>query len=140
MRHSARAIAAGVLAIAGTLGFLVYQGLSNNLVYYITPSELLAKGAVDGHTYRLGGQVQPGSRHWNARSQTLRFVLQDPRARIAVVSHGLPPAMFREGVGVVVEGTYAHHHFEAVTLMVKHCAAYRAPVPGRVPPPDNCVT
>jgi cytochrome c-type biogenesis protein CcmE len=141
MRRPARSLAAGGALIAAVLGFLIFQGISNNLVYYVTPSELLAKGpSADGSSLRLGGQVRPGSKRWDPATQTLRFVLQDPKASIAVVSHGLPPAMFREGIGVVVEGTFTGSVFDATTLMVKHCATYRAPKPGHVPPPDNCVT
>ena len=141
MRRSIRSLAIGVALIATVLGFLVYQGLSNNLVYYVTPSELLAKGlGANGQSLRLGGLVQPGSRHWNARTQTLNFVLQDPKASVPVVSHGLPPQMFREDIGVVVEGTYMRGLFRATDLMIKHCATYRAPKRGQVPPPDTCVT
>lgn len=140
-RRPTWALAAGALVIAAVLGFLIYQGISNNLVYYMTPSELLSRGvAADGHSYRLGGQVRPGSREWNARTQTLQFILQDPHGRIHVVSHGLPPEMFREGAGVVVEGTFQGSLFRATSLMVKHCASYVAPKPGHTPPPDNCVT
>lgn len=141
MRRPVRALIIGVLVIAAALGFLVYQGLANNLVYYITPSELLAKGAAaNGQSFRLGGQVRPGSVHWNAKTRFLRFVLQDPKGSVAVVSQGLPPQMFKAGVGVVVEGTYRSHRFSATTLMVKHCSTYRAPKPGHVPKPDDCVT
>lgn len=141
MRSRVRSLAIAVTVIAAALGFLVYQGISNNLVYYVTPSELMAKGVqADGESLRLGGQVRPGSRHWDAPTQTLRFVLQDPRAFVPVVSHGLPPQMFREGIGVVVEGTYMRGLFRATDLMIKHCATYRAPKAGQVPPPDDCVT
>jgi cytochrome c-type biogenesis protein CcmE len=141
MRRRLRALALAIALVVSALGFLVYQGLANNLVYYLTPSELLAKGlADDGGSVRLGGQVRPGSRHWNAATQTLTFVLQDPKAAVPVVSHGLPPQMFREGIGVVVEGTYRRGLFRATDLMIKHCATYRAPRPGQVPPPDDCVT
>lgn len=141
MRRRIRTLALGIAVITAALGFLVYQGLANNLVYYVTPSELLAKGAAaDGQSLRLGGLVRPGSRRWNAATQTLSFVLQDPKASVPVVSHGLPPQMFREDIGVVVEGTYRQGLFQATDLMIKHCADYRAPKPGQVPPPDNCVT
>lgn len=140
-RRRTRALLAGGMVILAVLGFLIYQGISNNLVYYLTPSELLARGpAAQGHYFRLGGQVRPGSRRWNAHSRTLHFILQDPHAAIPVVSHGMPPAMFRQGMGVVVEGTFAGRVFDATTLMVKHCASYRAPRPGHTPPVDDCVT
>ena len=141
MRSRIRTLVLGIAVIVFALGFLVYQGLANNVVYYVTPSELLAKGLnASSGSLRLGGLVRPGSRHWNAATQSLRFVLQDPKAAVPVVSHGLPPQMFREGIGVVVEGTYRHGLFQASDLMIKHCAEYRAPKPGQVPRPDNCVT
>jgi cytochrome c-type biogenesis protein CcmE len=71
---------------------------------------------------------------------TVRFVLQDPKSAVQVVTSTIPPPMFRPGVGVVVEGRYAHGLFTATNLMVKHCAAYRAPRQGQVPAVDNCVT
>jgi cytochrome c-type biogenesis protein CcmE len=140
MGRPVRSVAAGAAVIFAALGFLIYQGISNNLVYYITPSELQAKGAAaEGADFRLGGQVRPGSVHWNGQSRLLRFVLQDPRAHVAVTSHGLPPEMFRPGIGVVVEGIYAHGRFDATNLMVKHGSTYRAPKPGQTPLPDNYV-
>jgi cytochrome c-type biogenesis protein CcmE len=127
--------------ILAALGFVIYQGISNNLVYYITPSELLAKGAhANGESFRLGGQVRPNSVFVNKARHTVHFMLQDPRAAVQVMSSTLPPPMFRAGVGVVVEGTYTDGLFTATNLMVKHCAAYRAPKPGHVPKQDNCVT
>ncbi|MDQ2741841.1 MAG: cytochrome c maturation protein CcmE, partial [Chloroflexota bacterium] len=123
MRHPARSVAAGGVLIVAVLGFLIFQGISNNLVYYMTPSELLARGpSADTGNFRLGGQVKPGSQRWNAATRTLHFILQDPKAAVPVVSHGLPPEMFRAGFGVVVEGTFNGTMFNATTLMVKHCA------------------
>src|SRR5713226_2608853 len=108
MRHPARSLALGGLVIAATLGFMVYQGLSSNLVYYITPSELHAKcPSAYGQSFRLGGQVRPGSVHWNSATQALSFVLQDPKGWVEVASRGTPPELFREGAGVVVEGIYS---------------------------------
>lgn len=141
MRRTTRSLLLGALVIVATLGFLVYQGLANNLVYYITPSELAAKGAAaNGQSFRLGGQVRQGTVVVNKASHTVRFLLQDPKASVRVLATTLPPSMFRAGAGVVVEGTYAHGLFTATNLMIKHCSTYRAPRPGQVPKPDNCVT
>jgi cytochrome c-type biogenesis protein CcmE len=140
MRRPARSLIAGGAVIAAVLGILIYQGLSNNLVYYITPSELHAKGAeADGQWFRLGGQVEPGSVRWNPATRALRFVVQDPSWKVPVTSHGLPPEMFRPGAGVVVEGTFTSKGFAATTLMIKHGSTYRAPRPGQTPLPDNYV-
>jgi|SRR5579859_363191 len=138
MRRPVRNLTLGALIIAAALGFLLYQGLSNNLVYYITPSELYAKGpGANGQNFRLGGQVRPGSVSWNPTTLNLRFVLQDPKSRVSVKSHGLPPEMFRAGAGVVVEGTFTNGTFAATNLMVKHGSTYKAPKPGQTPLPDN---
>lgn len=144
MRRPTRSLALGCLLIVGVIGFLIYQGISNNLVYYITPGELVAKGAAaQGQNFRLGGQVRPGSVEWNPSTHFLRFVLQDnsvagPRQRVTVVSHTIPPQLFFiRGVGCVVEGDFINHVFAASNLMIKHSNTYRAPKPGQTPVPDN---
>jgi cytochrome c-type biogenesis protein CcmE len=139
MRHPTRSLVVGSALIIAVIGVLIYQGLSSNLVYYITPSELLAKQGITGQSFRLGGQVRPGSVQLNDKTRFLRFVLQDPKASVQVVSHDLPPQMFRAGIGVVVEGTYSGKLFSATNLMVKHSNAYRAPRPGQTPVPDTYV-
>lgn len=143
-RSSKRAVlqlAAGMVVIAGALAFLAYQGLSRNLVYYITPSELLAKGAAArGQQFTLGGQVRPGSLiKWNKRTHQVSFVLQDPKASVHVVSSVVPPAMLIDGSGAVVQGTYTHGTFLATALMVKHDGTYVAPKAGRLPKDDQYV-
>ena len=129
------AIAAAVVVILGAFGYLLYGGLGSNLVYFLTPSELLAKGtdAVDVPV-RLGGQVVPGSVVWDAERLDLRFRITDVGKEVAVHSKGAPPQMFRPGMGVVVEGRYnADHVFQATSLMVKHSNEYRAPEAGHTP-------
>jgi cytochrome c-type biogenesis protein CcmE len=141
LSRPARKLVFGSAVIAAALGYVLYQGLSTNLVYYITPSELLAKGtSVYGQSLRLGGQVRPNSVRYSARTQELRFVLQDPKGAVKVTSQGLPPEMFRPGAGVVVEGTYRSGVFSAVALMIKHGSDYKAPKPGQTPLPDNYVS
>ena len=141
MGRSTRSVALGGLLITGILAFVIYQGISTNLVYYMTPSELRAKGiSAYGESVRLGGQVRPGSVRWNAKTENLRFILQDPKGSVPVTSQGLPPEMFRPGAGVVVEGRYAGSFFDATNLMIKHGNSYRAPKPGETPVPDNYVS
>ncbi len=128
----------GMGVIVGAIAFLAYQGLSNSLVYYITPSELLAKGhGAVGEQLRLGGQVRPGSKHWNGRTHILTFVLQDPHSHVRVVSRGLPPPLFRARIGAVVQGVYRHGTFHASALMIKHSADYEPPKPGHLPKSDR---
>ena len=81
-----------------------------------------------GAVVRLGGQVKPGSVDWNAEENMLRFDLSDGKQAVPVECTGAPPQMFREGIGVVVEGTVtATGVFSSDRLMVKHSNEYKAP-------------
>jgi cytochrome c-type biogenesis protein CcmE len=124
-----------VVVIVAAIGYLIYGGIGNNLVYFLTPSELMARGTKAYDTpVRLGGQVVPGSVQWDAEAMDLRFRMTDDSETVAVHSKTAPPTMFRPGMGVVVEGKYMENGtFEATNLMVKHSNEYRAPEPGHVP-------
>ena len=117
------------LIVLGGFGYLIYGGLGNNLVYFLTPGELLAKGdSVYDKPVRLGGQVVPGTVKWNAQQLDLQFVMRDSKGTVSVHTSKAPPQMFKEGQGVVVEGKLTRAGtFEANNLMVKHSNEYKAP-------------
>jgi cytochrome c-type biogenesis protein CcmE len=125
-------VLAGVGVILVVFAWLTFGGLEKNVVFFLTPQELLAKGdAGVGVPVRLGGQVKPGSMTWDAQTLDLRFTVTDGAREVQVHSTGAPPQMFRDGMGVIVEGRYgAGGVFEATSLMVKHSNEYRAPEPG----------
>lgn len=126
----------GVAAVALIgFGFVLVGGLDDNIVYFVTPTELMAKGA-DAYDapVRLGGQVVPGSVAWNADALDLRFRMTDGEREVEVHSSGAPPQMFRDGIGVIVEGHMTRAGvFESASLMVKHSNEYRAPPEGHAP-------
>ena len=115
-----------------TLGYLIWGGIGANLVYFWTPTELLAKGTSGvGTSIRLGGMVEKGSVHWDADRHELRFRLSDGDKSVAVLSTGAPPQMFTEGIGAVVEGVFTTDGvFKSHNVMVKHSNEYRPPPPG----------
>jgi cytochrome c-type biogenesis protein CcmE len=117
-------VVAGIAFIALTVG-----GIGENLVYYWGPTELHQAGTrAVGATIRLGGQVAKGSVVQTPGVSSLEFDVVDANARVHVRSAGVPPQMFREGIGVVVEGTMTDAgHFESRRLMVSHGNEYRAP-------------
>ena len=125
-------ILGGVAVIVAVFAWLLFGGLQKNVVFFLTPQELLAKGTEGvGVPVRLGGQVKPGSVKWDAQSLDLRFTVTDGAREMQVHSTGAPPQMFRDGMGVVVEGRVgAGGVFNATGLMVKHSNEYRAPKPG----------
>jgi len=125
--------AVGVLVIA--FAWLIYGGLDSNVVYFLQPKELIAKGPAGyDRPVRLGGQVKPGSVNWNDTTLVLRFTVTDGTSDIAVLSKGAPPQMFKDGQGVVVEGRYGRDGvFKSTNLMVKHSNEYKAPKSGERP-------
>ena len=90
----------GVIVVA--LGWVAAQALSSNLVYYQTPTELLAKGApAIGERVRLGGLVARGSIQQLSGGR-VRFILTDGTSRMTVLDSGDVPLLFKDGKGVGV--------------------------------------
>ena len=117
------------------LPLLAAGGLSENMVFFLTPTELEAKAAeVYGSPLRLGGQVKPGSVDWDPQTRELRFVIMEGEIEIPVESTGAPPQMFGDGMGVVVEGTYGEDRvFHSTNVLVKHSNEYAPPDEGHDP-------
>jgi len=118
-----------LLAIAASaVGLIAAFGIGRNLVYYWGPSELQAAGPrAYGAGIRLGGRVVPQSIVASGPG-TLEFDVSDGRATVHVRTTSVPPQMFREGIGVVVEGTLTRAgYFECRRLLVSHGNEYRPP-------------
>jgi cytochrome c-type biogenesis protein CcmE len=130
MTRGKRKFIAGGAVILAALGYLVYAGVSQSVVYFVTPGELSA-APVAGKAYRLGGMVKAGTVRWDPRSLELTFTLSDGQASVPVRHKGTPPDLFAEGRGAVVEGTWtADGYFKAGLIMAKHSEEYKAPHDG----------
>ncbi len=129
MNRKTYAVAALVVAGAA-LSFIAFGSLGENIVYYWSPAELFAAGdKAYGASIRLGGLVAPGTVQQDGSN--LRFKVTDGTTSVTVATSAIPPAMFREGIGVVVEGTYDRDGvFRSERLLVKHDNQYRAPGTG----------
>ncbi len=123
-----------IALVGGALYFLQsgMGGLSENLVYYMSPSQLMELGdESDDATVRLGGQVEVGTVDFDVDANLLTFVVTDGIAEVTVTCAGAPPQMFREGIGVVVEGQLQEDGvFHTDRVIVKHSNEYEAPVEG----------
>ena len=133
---------AGLVVILGGFGYMLAGNIGENIVYFVTPAELLAKGesAYDSPV-RLGGVVKAGSVEWNAEALDLRFVLKDDDGEVAVHSKGAPPQMFQSDMGVIVEGRLTRNAqgeplFASTNLMVRHSNEYKPPHDGQPPPAE----
>lgn len=132
MKRRTRWFMVGAFVVAG-IAFAVISGsgINENLVYYWTPTDLHAAGnKAYGATIRLGGMVAPGSIR-NQGGTGLEFDVRDSAGVVHVKSNGVPPQMFRENIGVVVEGTMVNGgYFKSSRLMVSHNNEYKAPEKG----------
>jgi cytochrome c-type biogenesis protein CcmE len=118
----------GMAVIVACVGYLVYGGIQETIVYFVTPSELHAKGtSAYGKSLRLGGLVKAGS--WSKEPGTLfhTFDLVDDTSTVKVAFRGIPPDLFGEGRGALVEGSYSPDGlFQAKTILAKHSEDYKA--------------
>jgi len=126
--------ALGALAVAGAaFGVITWGGIGRNLVYYWGPSDIKRVGdKAVGATIRMGGLVAPDSIVRGEGASSLEFdVIDRQGGLIHVKSTGMPPQLFREKIGVVVEGTMTKAgYFQCHRLMVSHNNEYRAPGEG----------
>jgi cytochrome c-type biogenesis protein CcmE len=133
MRRKTRLFMIGAFAVAAAAFIVIAAGgINKNLVYYWTPTDLVANGdKAYGATIRLGGMVAPGSVKNRSGVSGLEFDVKDATKIVHVKSAGVPPQMFRENIGVVVEGTMTRNgYFQCNRLMVSHSNEYRAPKAG----------
>ena len=121
-----------LLVAAGAFVAIAAGRINKNLVYYWTPSDVYANGdKAYGATIRLGGMVAPGSIRSGGGISGIQFDVKDAARVVHVTSKGIPPQMFRENIGVVVEGTMLRSGtFQCNHLMVSHNNQYRAPKAG----------
>jgi cytochrome c-type biogenesis protein CcmE len=122
----------GALVVSGiAFAVIAASGINENLVYYWTPTDLHANGSkAYGATIRLGGMVSPGSIR-KLNGSTVEFDVHDGVQSVHVKTMTVPPQMFRDNIGVVVEGTMVQAgHFQSNRLMVSHNNEYKAPEKG----------
>ncbi|WP_313388974.1 cytochrome c maturation protein CcmE, partial [Achromobacter aegrifaciens] len=122
------------LAILGGLGLLaaaaalVLNALQSNLVFFFSPTQVVAKEAPASGSFRVGGLVEQGSLRREADGLTLRFVVTDTAHTVPVTYQGLLPDLFREGKGVVVAGKLGPDGvFRATEVLAKHDENYMPP-------------
>ena len=134
MKKNRRFLIGGVIILAA-LSYMIYGGMQEAIVYFVTPSELKAKeGSSSEKFLRMGGMVVAGSMQKDLQNLTYRFELTDGGATFPVFFRGVPPDLFTEGKGAVVEGRIgADGVFQATTIMAKHAEEYSPHPDGKSP-------
>jgi cytochrome c-type biogenesis protein CcmE len=111
------------LAVLGLAAGLVLYALSDSIVFFFTPAEAMARSISEGTRFRLGGLVAQGS--LRQRGTKVEFIVTDLEKSIPVTYVGQLPDLFREGQGVVAEGTLnGDGVFMADTVLAKHDETY----------------
>ena len=113
----------GVLCVAAAL---VLTALNDNIVFFYSPTQVAEKHPGPERRFRLGGLVEQGS--VKKDGQEVRFVVTDLKQTVPVVYRGLLLDLFREGQGVIAEGTLgADGVFTAREVLAKHDEKYMPP-------------
>ena len=130
-RRSRRFMLGAFVVAAAAFAVMAGSGVNQNLVYYWTPTDLLANGSkAYGATIRLGGMVTTGSIQKKGVSG-VELDVNDGKSTVHVKCTGVAPQMLRDGIGGVVEGTMKQGgYFESNRLMVSHNNEYKAPTKG----------
>ena len=123
----------GAVLIVGSVGLLMFQGVKETGVYFLTPTELAAKASADPTFHnvgiKMGARVVPGSVRRDAATQTVDFQVTDGAQIYPVTYRGLVPDTFTDAsdIEVVVEGRLgADGVFHATDVLAKCGSRYEA--------------
>ena len=117
--------------IVGALGFLVFRGLGDATVYFLTADEAVAQRETLGQRrFRIEGQVVAGS--VRRTENGVSFRIREGGATVDVTHRGDPPELFQPGIPVVLEGRWDNNRFASDRILVRHTEEYRAENPERV--------
>lgn len=114
-----------LLAVIAVAAGLILYSLKQNINLFLTPTQALAHSLPQDHTFRLGGQVKPGSIVREKNNLTVHFILTDLKHEIAVTYTGILPDLFKSGNGAIAEGRFAGKEFMATGILAKHDENYK---------------
>lgn len=118
----------GGVSLLGVATALVLNALKSNLNYFYTPTQVSNHEAPMNRSFRIGGLVLDGSLKRQTDGLTVEFVVTDTARNIPVRFKGILPDLFKEGKGVVAQGTLAADgHFAADQVLAKHDENYMPP-------------
>jgi len=131
-RHKRIAFILAGLAGLGIAAALVLSAFQNNLVFFFSPSQVAAKEAPIGRTFRIGGLVEKDTLKRDNDGLTVRFTVTDTAKSIPIVYKGILPDLFKEGRGCVAQGRVGSDGvFYADQVLAKHDENYMPPEAGQ---------
>lgn len=126
-RHKRLAfVGVGVAALAIVTALLL-NVFNSNMVFFFSPTDVLAEKAPKDRSFRLGGLVEEGSLQRENDGLTVHFNVTDNNEVMKVTYVGILPDLFREGQGVVAQGKLENGLFMATEVLAKHDEEYMPP-------------
>lgn len=128
-RRRQRLIFVGVILVGvAVAAALVLTAIGENMLYFYSPSQIVAGEAPRSHDVRVGGLVVAGSVERTENGLDVRFDLTDTAASVPVAYTGILPDLFREGQGIVALGRIdGDGVFHAREVLAKHDENYMPP-------------
>ncbi|HNW62641.1 MAG TPA: cytochrome c maturation protein CcmE [Piscinibacter sp.] len=127
-RHKRLALIAGVLAALSLATALVLNAMNSAIVFFFSPTQVMADEAPKNKAFRIGGLVKEGSIRREGDGVTVQFVVTDTAYDVAVTYAGILPDLFKEGKGAVVQGRIGDSgRFVASEVLAKHDENYMPP-------------
>lgn len=122
-KHRRLVFVAVAMVLLGTAAALVLSALKENIVFFYSPTDIIAKPPSPERRIRIGGLVEQGSVE-KPGGGVVRFRVTDTAQTVPVVFRGILPDLFREGQGVIAEGKFAGGVFAASEVLAKHDETY----------------
>src|SRR5450759_4706825 len=119
-------IAVALVGVALAVGLVLYA-LRGNVNLYFTPTQVFNNEVPKGRSFRIGGLVEEGGVKREKDGLTVNFVITDTHKSIPVVYKGILPDLFKEGKGVVAQGTVENGVMRAEEVLAKHDENYMPP-------------
>lgn len=131
-RHKRIVLIISGLAVLALVAVLVLNAFQSNLVFFFTPTQVMAGEAPKGKAFRIGGLVRQGTLRRDPDGISLRFVMTDTEKDMVVIYKGILPDLFREGKGAVAQGRLdGDGVFVASEVLAKHDENYMPPEAAR---------
>ncbi len=127
-RHKRLAFVIVGLAGLTVVAALIFNAFNSNMVFFFSPSDVLAQKTPTDKTFRIGGIVEEGSLERENDGLTVSFVVTDYAEKILVTYTGILPDLFQEGQSVIAQGKLnLSGEFKAVEVLAKHDETYMSP-------------
>lgn len=126
-RHKRMFLIGGGLAAIAIVATLLFNAFNSNMVFFFSPSDVVANKAPIDRDFRLGGLVEEGTLEREDDGLTVHFKVTDGAESILVTYTGILPDLFREGQGVVAQGRLNGGDFSASEVLAKHDENYMPP-------------